>query len=196
MKIKNQIFYFSDIKTLLPGKWLNDKIINFYYELLSEVYTKTYFFNTFAYLQIKNSESEEDLKVYFSDIDFSKYDTFIFPIHTVNHWSAVKITQNRIMGLDSLGTVSRQVLDLINWFYMNFILENYDEEKDLIELKEIDKYVPKQTNCDDCGVYCCMFAKYFATSKLELEFPVISTRKLRFRMIHEILAGKIIYFPD
>lgn len=193
-KIQNHIFYLSDIVALLPGHWLNDKVINFYYKLLSEVYTKTYFFNTFAYLKIADTDSEEELKVHFNDIDFNKYDTFIFPIHTSNHWSTVKIDRKYIVGYDSLGSVPHKILDNINWFYMNVIIGKFDENRDLIIYEDVQHLTPKQMNCDDCGVFCCMYAKYYHNTNIFFNFPRISTMVLRYQMIHEILAAKILYY--
>lgn len=192
-KIRNNIFYISDLSRLLPGTWLNDKIINFYFELLSETFVDTYFFNTFTYSRIVQTYSKEDLRKQYDEINFERYNSFIFPIHTMSHWSLVKIDRKRIIGFDSLGTVPYRVLRNIKWFYLNVILNSDDHSENSIPLK-LDCNCPKQENMDDCGVFCCMYAKYYSSANDVTQFASFDIRKMRFKMIHEILAGKIMYF--
>lgn len=191
IKIKNQIFYHSDLERLNEGKWLNDKIVNFYFELLSETFTDTYFFNTFSFAKIASAKSQVELKEMYKDMDFSKYTYFVFPIHTPGHWSAVKIQNNFVIGFDSLGKVSSEIIEIIVKFYVSVANPNLSVIPKRIEL---GMRLPKQTNGDDCGVFCCTSAKYFSTSNEPGMFCAKDIRRIRIQMLHEILAGKIMYF--
>lgn len=197
MIIRKTIFYSEDLERLLPNRWLNDKLINFYLEMLSETFTSTYYFNTFTYEMIRSRIPNQQLKDRFNNVDFSKYKYFIFPIHTSSHWSIVKVQRQRIIGFDSLGSVPNNILESIGRFYRDVILapEGEPQESDLpfIWYNHQRKY-PKQSNGDDCGAFCCAYAKYYATINDFTQFSPEDIELFRAEMLHEILAGKIMYY--
>lgn len=189
--IQKTIFYDSDFQTLLPGNWLNDKIINFYLELLKEYHKGVYYFNTFAYPMI-TKKTGKDLHSCFDDTDFSQYHTFFIPIHTQSHWSLVLMRDNLVLGFDSMGEVPFNIIAKIKDFYVDVILKQ-DSRHSGFYSRPMNGMIPKQTNGDDCGVFCCAYAKYYAVANPDyFRFDDCSIPHLRKQILYEILSGKIL----
>lgn len=190
VSINKTIFYSSDFKTLLPSGWLNDKIINFYFELLSQHNKKTYYFSTFLFPKIK--ESLHSAIESYSDTNFSRYTCFFVPINTGSHWSIIKIQDNVLTGYDSLGEISNSIIRLIKNFYVNAVLRA-DDERVSFYYKPTNGKIPKQDNGDDCGVFCCLYGKYYLNSRDYFCFTSKDIPRKRREILHEILKGKILY---
>ncbi|ELA41353.1 uncharacterized protein VICG_01593 [Vittaforma corneae ATCC 50505] len=193
--IHKTIFYASDLKTLLPGRWLNDKIINFYFELLGRFHKQSYYFSTFVYPMIIEKSTEE-LAELFSTVDFSRYRSFFVPIHADSHWSLVKIQDNLLIGYDSMAEVAYGKILKIKEFYANVILERSNENVGFY-LRHTRGKIPRQSNGDDCGVFCCAYAKYYAAD--DSNYFCFSTHdipRIRRQMLHEILSGRILYYGE
>lgn len=190
--IHKAIFYDTDLKTLLPGRWLNDKIINFYFELLGRFHTQTYYFSTFVYPMIAEKSTEE-LAELFSHVDFSKYRNFFVPINSNSHWSLVKIQGNLLVGYDSVAEVSYSKILKIKEFYAGVVLEKSCRNVGFYSKHTYGK-IPRQTNGDDCGVFCCAYAKYYADDDPSYFcFSSHDIPRIRRQILHEILSGRILY---
>lgn len=50
--------------------------------------------------------------------------------------------------------------------------------------------LPRQKNCDDCGVFVCMFARYIA-SGTPFDFDQTNMRNMRIAMLIELLSGSL-----
>ncbi|NXY27038.1 SENP2 protease, partial [Atrichornis clamosus] len=99
----------DDIRTLLPLRWLNDRIMNFYISLIEERsmqegYPSVYAFNTFFYPKL-NATSQKAVKRWTKDVDIFKHDIILVPIHLRNHWTllAVDLRKKTIKYFDSFG---------------------------------------------------------------------------------------------
>lgn len=195
--ISGTIFYKSDFERLLPRNWLNDKIINYYFELLGKHYKNTYYFSTFTY-SIVLKKPIESWEYHYGEEDFSKYTSFFIPIHTHSHWSLVKMQDNLLLGFDSLGEVPSDILCRIKDFYSLMIL-NKDQSMYKFYSKRTNGIIPKQTNGDDCGVFCCAYAKYYSqeryiqNTKVICAFDSSEILRIRREILVEILSGRIIY---
>lgn len=190
VSINRTIFYSSDFETLLPNRWLNDKIINAYFEMLSKRNKETYYFSTFLFPMVRKS-LRSAIKCY-ADTDFSKYNCFFVPINTGAHWAIVKIRDNVLTGYDSIDEVSNSVIRLIKDFYVNAVL-GVDDERTSFYIKPTNGKIPKQRNGDDCGVFCCLYAKYYGDETDYFCFDADDIPRKRREILHEILCGKIIY---
>lgn len=152
------------LHTLLPGKWLNDEVINFTIELFNERATKissptcyvmtTHFYNklagedgnSFDYAQVKRWKKKQNL---------SEYDMIFVPIHSESekHWTVavINLKERRFEYYDSLlGHPGRILTNL----------QNYMKEKginvDGWSHEPTSSVQPKQENGFDCGVFMLM----------------------------------------
>uniref|UniRef100_A0A0K8T5X9 Ubiquitin-like protease family profile domain-containing protein n=1 Tax=Lygus hesperus TaxID=30085 RepID=A0A0K8T5X9_LYGHE len=159
----------ADFLTLLNMNWLNDNIINFYMELISErsgsekKYPPVYAFSTFFTLALQNGY--ETVRRYTKNVDlFSKY-LILVPIHISGHWCLAKIDMERkeIVCYDSMLRNNNKFLGML----MNYLIsEHKDKKKEDMDTSgwtsRNDKNIPIQENGSDCGVFTCTFAEYSA----------------------------------
>ncbi|XP_008179339.1 sentrin-specific protease 1-like [Acyrthosiphon pisum] len=149
--------------------YLNDYVINDYFELIKKRDPSIYCFDTFFFENYKNFGYSR-VKSWTKNINiFSKRKLF-FPINIKRrnippHWIlvVVDINHNQITGYDSL-----KKSNLVA--YRDDVLK-YLEEEHLGKLGEslpIDNWEkvqgenPYQENGIDCGVYVCIFAEYIS----------------------------------
>lgn len=191
ISINKSIFYSSDLELLRPCRWLNDKIINSYFELLSKHHKKAFYFSTFLFPMLLE-KSMVQLAQWHSTVDFSAYDCFFVPINTTTHWSLIKIEGNLFTGFDSLTEVSRDTIRTVKNFYTNVVLKNNSHNIPFY-MRPTSEKLPRQMNGDDCGVFCCAYAKYYVNDVNYQYFNFTDIPKIRMQILHEILAGKIIY---
>jgi len=186
VSLRKAIFYLSDLETLLPGRWLNDKVINFYFELLAEHHPAAYYFSTFAYQSISTRPLEQ-LSLDFGAVNFRPYATFFFPIHSHSHWSLIRVQDNVLTVFDSLGEVPLQALRAVRDFHAAVVARRRG-----ISYLYRNGRAPRQTNGDDCGVFCCACAKRYVSAGVS-SFSSKDIPRIRMEILHEILAGKILY---
>lgn len=189
--VLRNIFYRSDLETLLPRGWLNDKVINTYMEILASHHKDTYFFSTFIYPHLKAKPITEAAE-WFSGLDLERYKSFVFPIHTSSHWALVIVQNNEILGFDSLGAMTLECLATIR----RFMLEVFSSQKKSFgpaSERLMDGKIPQQTNGDDCGVFCCAYARYYINETVYNQFSSSDIPSIRAKILHEILVGKVIY---
>lgn len=191
VSINKSLFYSSDLLLLLPGRWLNDRIINAYFELLSVHYQTAFYFSTFLFPSLLQNPPDRIFHWY-CDIDFSKYDCFFVPVNSSSHWSLVKIEGNKLTGFDSMGEVPSDIIRIIKRFYVTVVLRHNEEKVSFYTRPTLGK-IPKQTNSDDCGVFCCTYAKHYVNEENYKCFGSKDIPRIRQEILHEILAGKIIY---
>lgn len=191
ISVRGSIFYKSDLKTLIPGSWLNDKIINSYMELLSDHYTSTYFFSSFTYSFLRNNPVEK-VAGWYEDIDIEKYDSYVFPIHSQSHWSLVVIKDNEFYGMDSMSIMEMSVVVRIRSLMVHIFALKKKKFTGIFG-KLLKRRIPQQENGDDCGVFCCAYARYFLRSTGYDEFSSKDIPKLRGMILHEILSGRMLY---
>ncbi|KAI7903909.1 uncharacterized protein BX663DRAFT_535929 [Cokeromyces recurvatus] len=166
-QIKNAVVEFKDIYRLYPETWLNDEIVNFYFELLAERSTKinglpsihcfsTFFFSTLqdqGYVRVKRWTKKVDI--------FAK-DLLFIPINQSYHWvlGVIDMKNKKVLVYDSLGGDHDRTLAI---FLEYLKQEHLDKKKIPFDTtgwtKVVPKDIPRQGNMSDCGAFTCTFAE-------------------------------------
>ncbi|ORY30691.1 cysteine proteinase [Rhizoclosmatium globosum] len=188
----------DDIKTLSPGTWLNDEVINFYGSMLMDraqrhpdQYPKIHFFNTFFYTTLCQ-QGYDRVRRWTKKFDLFALDYVIIPVHLGMHWtcSTINFKKKRIEFYDSLHG-SNRVKDV----YRKYLdAESLDKRKKPFDFTGWTDYcppdIPGQLNGYDCGVFTCMYAEYIAR-EAEFDFSQNVMGYIRRRMVYEICTKKL-----
>ncbi|CAA9998022.1 unnamed protein product, partial [Nesidiocoris tenuis] len=163
----------EDLLTLRESNWLNDKIINFYMELIDQRSRQnhklptTFSFNTFLYVSLK-AGGYSRVKNYTRKTDLFEKDIIFIPIFKAAHWRLITIyiKLQKIEYLDSLGKDGTDILEDIK----NYLTEEHNHKKgtplDTTNWKFTQRTdIPLQQNNDDCGVFVCQYAKSLGSSE-------------------------------
>ncbi|CAB0015678.1 unnamed protein product [Nesidiocoris tenuis] len=163
----------EDLLTLRESNWLNDKIINFYMELIDQRSRQnhklptTFSFNTFLYVSLK-AGGYTRVKNYTRKTDLFEKDIIFIPIFKAAHWRLITIyiKLQKIEYLDSLGKDGTDILEDIK----NYLTEEHNHKKgtplDTTNWKFTQRTdIPLQQNNDDCGVFVCQYAKSLGSSE-------------------------------
>ncbi|CAB0009965.1 unnamed protein product, partial [Nesidiocoris tenuis] len=155
------------------SNWLNDKIINFYMELIDQRSRQnhklptTFSFNTFLYVSLK-AGGYTRVKNYTRKTDLFEKDIIFIPIFKAAHWRLITIyiKLQKIEYLDSLGKDGTDILEDIK----NYLTEEHNHKKgtplDTTNWKFTQRTdIPLQQNNDDCGVFVCQYAKSLGSSE-------------------------------
>ncbi|KAJ3199393.1 SUMO1 sentrin specific peptidase 1 [Entophlyctis luteolus] len=176
----------ADIRTLSPGTWLNDEIINFYGQMImerskrSQKYPKIHYFNTFFYTTL--------LEHGYDRFDLFALDLVIIPVHLGVHWclSVIDFRNKRIEYFDAMKGNNPRLFALYRE-YLN--AESLDKRKKPMDFSGWTDYCPKdipgQLNGYDCGVFACMYAEY-RSRDAAFDFSQKNMGYLRRRMVYEI----------
>jgi len=168
-------------RCLMPKKWLNSEVINFYMDLLQDKDTKifcmnfkkktSHFFNTFFMSKLlpeKNKYNFEDVKRWTKYFKVFEQDKIFIPINiNNNHWFLVVIyiEQKQIIYYDSIANNDRATLYLFTiakWLKDEAKSKNEDININDWTLIDTGKNIPQQSNGYDCGVYLILNADYIA----------------------------------
>lgn len=190
--IEGYEFTLEEIRILLRRRWLNDKIINAYFSLLEKHISGVFTFSTYFY-NILVRDGYEKVAKWTNKINIFDYKYILIPIHLPAHWVFVLVDiKNRgIEYYDSLGGYNQGIIRSINSYLMK------EQESKLTYTKFYFYYknkVPRQDNLYDCGVFVCMFARF--RSEGSKEFYKGPMRHFRLKILHELLAKKVIYDLD
>ncbi|EGV63326.1 Ulp1 protease family protein [Yamadazyma tenuis] len=186
-----------DIQTLRPQQWLNDNIIDYYFNLISDQNSDYYswtshFYTTLqerGYDGVRRWSKRRKLNL------FEKKLIFI-PINiSSTHW-ALSIINNQnktIEYFDSLRIISGEFSGLyLIKSYMEGEVIRLGASVDISEYRFLpNSQVPQQKNGFDCGVFTCICANYLSQSK-GLDYSQKDMPIFRHRMIYEILHGKLL----
>lgn len=186
-----------DFRTLGPGQWLNDKIIDYYFNLIAGVdpqyhsWTSHFFTNlqSRGYAGVKRWGRRLKLNI------FDKRVIFI-PINiNSTHWalSIINNHEKTISYLDSLVLKGGNpgFLKLIK-AYMEGETERLGVSIDVGDYKLVPNYtVPQQRNGYDCGVFTCAAAVYIAQGHA-LSYTQGDMARFRQRMAWEILHDQLL----
>lgn len=181
----------EDILRLSDCKLLNDEIINFYFQLVTEVATcRVYAFNTFFFPLLKNGYRR--VQNWTRRIDLFSFDKIIIPIHLSLHWclAVLNIRDQRIEYYDSLNG-----RDPCSALFKDYLETEHQSKKnqpiDLSSWQAIQYLdIPQQNNGYDCGVFACQFARCASQDK-PFSFKQADMPYLRNRMVVEIVQRKI-----
>lgn len=187
----------ADIRLLRPNKWLNDKIMNMYFEMLQEhaakVGKKVYVFSTYFYTTLERGY--DAVSKWVEDTNLFDQDLVFMPVHLTNHWIFVcfDVASKKLEYFDSLGGYRSSVAHRIALFFVKEYFRRCNKAFSM----EVDvvKGITTQGNSNDCGVFACIYAR----RRLEMSgFVFDKDYALLYRamMVHEIYVGEVLYAPD
>ncbi|XP_016974245.1 sentrin-specific protease 1 [Drosophila rhopaloa] len=190
----------SEIQILVNGRWLNDVVINFYMNLLTERSEKSrlflpsvYAMNTFFVPRLLQS-GHAGVKRWTRKVDIFSKDIIPVPVHYNNvHWgmAIIHMRNKTILYYDSLGKGNQKVLDALEEYLWNESLDKRNQSFDTRDFRISNvKGLPRQGNNSDCGVFSCMFAEYL-TRYAPLTFTQDNVDYFRKKMALEIVDGKL-----
>jgi sentrin-specific protease 1 len=200
--------YKADFSRLSPGVWLNDQIINFYFEMISELHhnpltapkKKFHFFNSFFYSKLtQNNVLNLALrKDYRTRRNVFEVQLIFIPINIGNyHWVLVIVDmhQRKIKYYDSMfshkdGT--RICGNLLKWL-------SYESEHIFKEYFNLDEWttvlgnpgIPQQINGFDCGVFVIMFADLISRGLSVTSLDNLKTNIYRYKIALLIITGDL-----
>lgn len=190
----------GDLKTLRPPNWLNDEVINFYFELISQrsnqntTYPRLHIFNTFFYSKLKSS-GYESVKRWTRKVDIFSFDMILIPIHLGIHWCCAEINfkERSIFYYDSLHNRNSSCLKLLHQYLIDEFKDKKGEGEHDFENWSLfsPTNIPCQQNGYDCGVFACMFAEY-RSRNAEFAFSQKNMNYFRDRLSYEIIKGALI----
>ncbi|KAF4324401.1 hypothetical protein BBO99_00001644 [Phytophthora kernoviae] len=192
------------LQCLLPGTWLNDEIINFYFQMMSDrdeelvksgvLEKRSHFFNSFFYTKVsEGGYNFINVRRWTRKIDLFSMDKIFMPVNVGNmHWcmAAIFMTEKRIQYFDSMGGAGTACLNVL-LRYLRDESEHKKKQKfddEGWELVSTMPNTPSQTNGSDCGVFSCMFADYLSQG-LPLSFTQRDIPFHRHRMVLHISRG-------
>ncbi|KAI7862089.1 Senp1 mutant in complex with sumo-1 [Spinellus fusiger] len=192
--MKTAVVEYKDIYKLHPEVWLNDEIINFYMEMLSDrskentgVLPDIHCFNTFFYSTIRESGYSK-VKRWTKRVDIFAKDLVFVPINQSLHWVLAVFDMKRtlVRVYDSLGGGHDYTLKLL----LNYLREEHlDKKKKVLDTSdwtlESPKNIPHQKNGSDCGVFTCTFAERLSRN-LPFDFTQKDMVLIRRRMVFDI----------
>ncbi|XP_018790865.1 PREDICTED: uncharacterized protein LOC108970142 isoform X2 [Bactrocera latifrons] len=192
-----------DIHTLMGQNWLNDEVINFYMNLLTERgETKhdshglptVYAMNTFFVPRLL-SAGHSGVKRWTRKVDIFSKDVIPVPVHVGGvHWcmAIIHLKNRTIKYYDSMGTPNPSVLKALEQYLKD---ESLDKRKQPFDTSQFEiesvRDVPRQMNGSDCGVFSCMFAEYITRNR-EITFSQQHMQYFRHKMILEIVSGELL----
>ncbi|KAI8365750.1 hypothetical protein BD560DRAFT_425150 [Blakeslea trispora] len=190
-ELRNAMVSYKDIYRLYPETWLNDEIINFYFELISERANKTeqlpqiHCFNTFFCSTLRDQG--------YAKVDIFQKDLLFVPINQSYHWvlGVMDIKHKKVCVYDSLHGNHDRTLDL----FLDYLeKEHLDKKKESLDtsdwIKETPKDIPRQENMSDCGAFTCTFAERLSRA-VPFHFSQSDMTTIRRRMALNIVNKAI-----
>jgi hypothetical protein len=205
------------MQCLLPGKWLNDEVINQYMKLLREysckqrlqknltqpniIHRTSYFHSSFLYTKLlqDNIYNYERVSKWASRYDLFNQEKIFFPINIANvHWGLgiAYMQREEIVYLDSAGSHSPQTLNNILRYLGDVSIRTRKTflDKSKWKLRSQRNGIPLQQNGFDCGTYTCIYAAHELLNQ-PMEFNQEDMQYFRQMIGVDILNGKISPFP-
>ncbi|XP_017088110.2 uncharacterized protein Ulp1 isoform X2 [Drosophila bipectinata] len=196
----NMNIHRSDIRTLLGGKWLNDEVINFYMNMITDRSERragqlpsVYAMNTFFVPRLLQN-GHDGVKRWTRKVDLFSKDIIPVPVHCNGvHWcmAIIHMRDRTIRYYDSMGKPNQPVLDALEAYLRS---ESLDKRKKPFDTScfriESMPDVPQQTNGSDCGVFSCTFAEYITRDR-PFNFSQEDMDYFRKKMVLEICGGEL-----
>ncbi|KAI0529608.1 hypothetical protein KFK09_002166 [Dendrobium nobile] len=194
------------LQCLRPGAWLNDEVINLYFELLKErekrepkKFLKCHFFNTFFYKKLTSEKHGYDFKAVKRWTTQRKLgyaliecDKIFVPIHKEIHWclAVINVKDGSFQYLDSLGGLDNHVLKMLARYLKDEVRDKSGKEIDTLSWKkEFVDELPLQKNGWDCGMFMLKYADFYSRG-LKLRFSQEHMAYFRKRTALDILRLK------
>lgn len=189
----------SDIATLRNATWLNDEVVNFYFNLIKERsennkdLPKVHVFNTFFYPKIMKV-GHSGVKRWTRKVDIFSFDLLLIPVHLGMHWclAVIDLKHKQIVYYDSLKGNNSPCIDALRNYLRAESLDKKKTEFDLSGWTEVmPKDIPEQMNGCDCGMFMCRYAEYKSRAA-KFTFSQTHMPYFRKRTIYEILNKKLL----
>jgi sentrin-specific protease 1 len=194
---------------LLPGRWLNDELVNIYMGMLTErdgrlvarsiLHKPCYFFNSFFIPKLMGEGEEaysfEAVRRWTKHFDFFSQRLVLMPINIgYYHWCllAVDLDRKEVRFYDSCGGSGSKYMQAV----MLYLADEHNHSHELKFDPEIWTMVrttadtPRQSNSFDCGVFVSYCALYLAHD-LDPTFSQSDIPHLRRRMMSDILNKRL-----
>ncbi|KAF5100412.1 hypothetical protein D0Z00_001271 [Geotrichum galactomycetum] len=197
-----------DLQTLRPGHWINDNIVDFYFNLIQQrsvrssgVLAKTVVFSTHFFSTLQKSGFKGVAKwAERRGIDVTKPDFILVPINRHNiHWCLAVINNRdlRFELYDSMNGAGAITLELLRDYMRKQTLATYPYS-DLRQLG-YDRYdlcatlpCPQQQNSFDCGAFVCRMANLYAQDRSIMSFAQADIPAVRRQIAYEIVTQSLI----
>jgi sentrin-specific protease 1 len=191
-----------DLNTLISPHWLNDEVINFYMQLLSEraernlgIFPSIHVFSTFFYPKLRD-RGYQMVRTSTRRINPSvlSRDLILFPIHLGMHWcmATIDFRSKTISYYDSLHATNLECLSVVEEWLARESMDKASTEFDFTGWTKIcPKTIPAQQNGYDCGVFALVLAEHI-TRDASFSFSQKDMLYWRDRISYEILLGKLL----
>ena len=187
----------QDIATLDDFNWLNDMVINFYFNLLMErgklkENAKVYAFNSFFYPKLMGG-GHPAVKRWTKKVDLFAMNFILIPVHLGIHWClcVVNMTKQVISYYDSMGGWNYECVEAVR----NYISDESVAKGhvlNILEWKMVQECnIPLQTNSSDCGMFTCIYAEHITEEKA-FAFSQEHMPYFRKKMIYEIVTKQLV----
>ncbi|KAI5966798.1 uncharacterized protein KGF55_000207 [Candida pseudojiufengensis] len=184
----------GDLQTLQDGRWLNDNVIDYYFNVIMKENPKVFGWTTHFYstLQQKGYQGVSRWAKR-KKIDVFSKDKILVPVNISNtHWalSVIDNLKKTIIYYDSLSMSGNpQAVENLK-MYMDKEAERLGKSKMCYELiSHFDS--PQQNNGSDCGVFTCTAAKYISKDK-NLDYSQNDMKLIRRSMVYEMINDKLL----
>lgn len=183
-----------DLGTLNDGRWLNDNIIDFYLNMVTEKYSQVYCWTTHFFTTLKSKGYQGVARwAKRRKVNVAEKSLVIVPINIMStHWAVAVIDNDAatISYYDSLASKGNpNAVQLLQQYMLK------ECERLLIAPKEYTLHpnmeTPQQLNGFDCGVFSCTVAKYIS-SQNALSFTQDDMKTIRRRMAFEIIQKNLL----
>ncbi|CAH1245657.1 SENP5 [Branchiostoma lanceolatum] len=183
----------TDLVTLAPQGWLNDNVLNGYFELLAEGRPDDlYCFNTFFYTQLCR-KGYQGVKRWTKKVQIFQKTLLLVPLHLGNHWCLAEVAvQDKLLYLyDSQGGDNLTCLQRLVSYFCCEAQERGEENFTWGWDGHCREDIPVQETSSDCGVYVCQYARCIVEG-WPIDFRQDDITELRCHMTQELLKHKLL----
>ena len=196
------------LQCLRDREWLNDEVINFYFDMLNDLSASSkktsYLWNSFFWLKLSSDGNGYNYKAVQrwtsrKRIDIFNFERILVPMNIgKNHWAlgVVELKERCIKYYDSLSphTVHASFAEYI----IRYLEDEFrDKRKDQPCPDFLGTFTtclvdpPQQRNGYDCGVFTCMNAECITAGRYWIDFDQSMIPEMRRKIAAQISAGRI-----
>ena len=192
------------LQCLVPKEWLNDEVINFYFQLLMDRsksdkrrYRSFFAWNSFFWQKLFSDQGYcyKNVSRWGRKADVFAHEMMLVPINVgQTHWAlgVVDLKQQKVAYWDSLGAEHKEFCKAIIQYLKDEWADKKGGEFPFEFSIDRDGDIPTQHNSYDCGVFTCMFAEAATRRGAFLDFSQDHIEECRLVMITQILRGAIV----
>lgn len=185
-----------DLQTLCDGQWLNDNVIDFYFNLVTAKNQSVFGWTThfFTTLKLKGYQGVARWSKR-KKVNVTEKDLILVPINIMGtHWALAVVNnkEEKFQYFDSLSSNGNlQALQILK----SYMIQEGKKQNSPIDFEKYSLMKnmpsPQQLNGFDCGVFACICAKYVAQWK-KLTYGQKDMKLIRRRMAYEIITKDLL----